>query len=91
MEVEETDSLAKTPEETDPQDLREEAQGLTAIINAREEKPGPEVEGEILEHAMSGSNLGESNEPKVEVEDTNSPAKMPEETDPQACGRRPKA
>ena len=35
VEVENTDSLAEVPEETDPQDLREEAQGLTTIINAR--------------------------------------------------------
>ena len=42
VELENTDSLAKVPEETDPQDRREEAQGLTAIINAREEEPGPD-------------------------------------------------
>ena len=78
------------PEETDPQDLREEAQDLTAIINAREEEPGPEVEGEtaptpkiqdVFEHTMSGLNLGESKEPKVEVENTDSLTKVPEETD----------
>ena len=57
VEAENTNGLVKVPEETDPQDLREEAQGLTSIIKMEMEKlevtqadkvlemSGPEVEG----------------------------------------------
>ena len=41
------------------------------------------MEGEVFKHTMRGLNLGESKEPKVEVENTNGLAKVPEETDPQ--------
>ena len=57
VEAENTNGLVKVPEETDPQDLREEAQGMTSIIKMEMEKlevtqavkvlemSGPEVEG----------------------------------------------
>ena len=38
VEAENTNGLVKVPEETDPQDLREEAQGLTSIIKMEMEK-----------------------------------------------------